>query len=116
MELINIFHEKQFRHLLVTDSDGKLIGVISDRDVVRCFGHGRKPERETLSRITAREIMSTDLVTVGPNTSLSRAASILLEEGISCLPVKEDGRLVGIVTNTDLHVVLRQLLQTIPRL
>ena len=115
LELIEIFHEKMFRHLLVTDADEKLIGVISDRDVVRCLGYDRKPDRETLGRIKTREIMSTDLVTVGPDTSLSHAISILLGQGISCLPVIEDGRLVGIVTNTDLHVVLKQLLQTIPR-
>ena len=114
LEMIKIFHEKKFRHLLVTGPDGELIGVISDRDVVHCLGHGRKPDREALGRIKAREIMSTDIMAVGPDTSLSHVISTLLEYGISCLPVKEDGRLVGIITNTDLYVLLRQLLQTIP--
>ncbi len=114
LELIHTFHEKQFRHLLVVEADDKLIGVVSDRDVVRCLGHGRKPDREALERIKAREIMSGDLVTVGPQTPVVRAARIMLDQGISCLPVKEEERLVGIVTNTDLHVVLLQLLQTIP--
>ncbi|MBN2296903.1 MAG: CBS domain-containing protein [Pirellulales bacterium] len=115
-ELIKLFHAKQFRHLLVTDADQRLIGVISDRDVLRCLGYGGEPNREALEKIKAGEVMSTDLVTVGPRTTLDRATSILLEQGISCLPVVEEGRLVGILTNTDLYVVLRQLLRVASRL
>ena len=114
LELIQIFHEKQFRHLLVTEVEGRLVGGISDRDVVRCFGHGQKPDREALERIRAREIMSADLVTVHPQTTVASAVGIMLDQGISCLPIKEEERLVGIITNTDLHVVLLQLLQMIP--
>jgi acetoin utilization protein AcuB len=112
LELVKLFHAKQFRHLLVTE-EGRLAGVISDRDVIRCLGPEHAPQRDVLTRITAAEIMSTDLVTVGPATTLDKAAVMMLEEGISCLPVVSDGRLQGILTNTDLHVVLQILLQTI---
>ena len=116
LELIKLFHAKQFRHLLVTGPEQRLIGVISDRDVLRCLGYGREPNREDLKRIKSRDVMSTDLVTISPQTTLDHATSILLEQGISCLPVEDEGRLVGIVTNTDLHVVLRQLLRAASRL
>ena len=116
LELIKLFHDKQFRHLLVTDSNQRLIGVISDRDVLRCLEYGHEPNREALQRIKAREIMSDDMVTVGLQTTLDRATSIMLEQGISCLPVVDEDRLVGIVTNTDLHMVLRQLLRAASRL
>ena len=42
-----------------------------------------------------------------------KAAALMLDEGISCLPVVREGTLLGILTNTDLHVVLQALLQTI---
>lgn len=112
LELVKLFHAKQFRHLLVVQ-EGHLAGVISDRDVIRCLGPEHSPQRDVLTRITAAEIMSTDLVTVGPETSLDKAAVMMLEEGISCLPVVSEGCLQGILTNTDLHVVLQILLQTL---
>lgn len=112
LELVKLFHAKGFRHLLVTEA-GRLVGVISDRDVIRCLGPGDAPQRDALARITAAEIMSADLVTVGPEMPLEKAAVMMLEEGISCLPVVWDGTLLGILTNTDLHVVLQILLQTI---
>lgn len=116
LELIKLFHAKGFRHLLVTDSNQRLIGVISDRDVLRCLGYGGEPKRDSLDHIKASAVMSADLVTISPQTTLEHATSILLEQGISCLPVEEEGRLVGIVTNTDLHMVLRQLLLSASRI
>ena len=116
LELVKLFHAKQFRHLLVTDARDRLVGVISDRDVIRCLGPERHPERSVLAGITAARIMSTDLVTVGPNAPLERAVVLMIDEGISCLPVLAGETLVGILTNTDLHVVLRVLLQHASRL
>jgi len=110
LELIKLFHAKGFRHLLVTEAD-RLVGVISDRDVIRCLGPGDAPQREVLAQIKAAEIMSSDLVTVEPGMLLEKAAVMMLDEGISCLPVVQDGVLLGILTNTDLHVVLQILLQ-----
>ncbi|NQU22319.1 MAG: CBS domain-containing protein [Candidatus Nealsonbacteria bacterium] len=113
LDLVKLLHAKQFRHLLVTDGPDRLVGVISDRDVIRCFGPQEHPDHEVLARITAAEIMSDDLVTVGPGTLLSRAVAMMVDQGISCLPVLADDLLVGILTNTDLHLVLQVLLQTI---
>jgi len=114
LKLLNLFHAKQFRHLLVVDDDGVLIGVISDRDVMRCLGPERSPNAAVLNRITARNIMSTDLITATPGTSLDRAVTLMIDHGISCLPVQIDSTLVGILTNTDLNVMLQVLLQSIP--
>jgi acetoin utilization protein AcuB len=111
LELVRLFHAKQFRHLLVEDEEGHLVGVISDRDVIRCLGPDHSPQRATLARITAAEIMSTDLVTANLEMPLEEAVARMLEEGISCLPVVSGQRLVGILTNTDLHVVLQLLLR-----
>lgn len=111
-ELVEIFHDRRFRHLLVTDLEGKLVGVISDRDVLRMMGPGTA-YKEVLEGILAGEIMSTDLVTIGPATGVAESITAMIDHGISCLPVVDEGRLLGILTNTDLHVLLQMLLQTL---
>lgn len=113
LELIDLFHAKLFRHLLVTCPEKGLVGVISDRDVIRCLGPDKSPKRSQVAGIAAGEIMSTDLVTIAPNTPLDRAVRLMVDQGISCLPVLVEGTPVGILTNTDLHMVLQALLQTL---
>ncbi len=113
LSLVKLFHQNQYRHKCVTDPDGRLLGVISDRDVLRCFGPGKYPQQDILGKITAGEIMSADLITVEPECSIDCALDLLLEHGIGCLPVVSEGTLVGIVTTTDLHVFLQMLLQTL---
>jgi len=112
LELVELFHAKHFRHVLVVDHEDKLVGVVSDRDVLRCFGFHEGPKRSVLAGIRVQELMSTDLVTVRPETPLEQAVTLMVEEGISCLPVLNEAELVGILTNTDLHVVLQVFLQS----
>ena len=112
LELVELFHAKHFRHVLVVDHEDKLVGVVSDRDVLRCFGFHEGPKRSILAGIRVQELMSTDLVTVRPETPLEQAVTLMVEEGISCLPVLNEAELVGILTNTDLHVVLQVFLQS----
>ncbi|HJT31748.1 MAG TPA: CBS domain-containing protein [Pirellulales bacterium] len=115
LELVRLFHAKEFRHPLVTDAEGNLIGVVSDRDVIRCFGPAKYPPEEVLRGITAAEIMSTDVVTASPDDLLEQAIEQLFGYGINCLPVVSGGRLVGILTTTDLYVVLEAMLKTFRR-
>jgi CBS domain-containing protein len=112
LDMVRMFQAKEFRHLLVTDPRGRLLGLVSDRDVLRCFGPGKYPDQEKLAGIAALEIMSADLITTSPDVSLLSAAGEMLGHGISCLPVLADDKLVGILTNTDLETVLEVLLQT----
>lgn len=111
LELIEQFHVKQARHMLVTDAQNRLVGVLSDRDVIRCLGPQKAPDLAALQAIRAADIMSTDLVTVGPQTPVDRVIGLMLDQGINCVPVLRDEELVGIVTNTDLHLVLQVLLR-----
>jgi CBS domain-containing protein len=112
LDLVKLFHAKEFRHPLVTDADGNLVGVVSDRDVIRCFGPGRYPAEDVLKGITAADIMSTDLVTISPDAPLEQAIELLCGYGINCLPVVSGAKLVGILTSTDLYVVLEMLLKS----
>ncbi|HQU45911.1 MAG: hypothetical protein B7Z73_10480 [Planctomycetia bacterium 21-64-5] len=113
LDLVKLFHTKEFRHPLVTDIDGQLMGVVSDRDVIRCFGPGHYPDERVLEGVTAADIMSTDLVTISPEAPLAQAIELLCGYGINCLPVVDGRKLVGILTSTDLYVVLEMLLQTL---
>jgi acetoin utilization protein AcuB len=112
LDVVRMFHAREFRHLLVTDARGRLLGLVSDRDVLRCFGPGRYPDPEVLAGISAAEIMSADLLTARPDQPLLGAVTEMLAHGISCLPVLADDKLIGILTSTDLSAVLEVLLQT----
>ena len=98
-----LMRDNRFRHLPVME-DGRLVGILSDRDL--------RPVLLSpgLARARVRELMSEDLTTVGPDTSIEEAASLLVVKKIGCLPVVAQGQLVGIVTETDLLAVLVELL------
>lgn len=83
------------RHLPVADGE-RLVGMLSDRDLRRCRGEYRDPATP------AGAIMTRDPVGVDVAQRVSAAARVLLGRRISALPVLQDGRLVGILTLTDL--------------
>jgi len=78
--------------------DGRLVGIVTDRDiVVRVVAQGRDPNATTV-----REIASTELVTVSPDDALDDALNRLAERQVRRLPVVEGDRLVGIVAQADI--------------
>jgi len=81
-----------FRRLPVVDA-GRLIGIITDRDIRRHVGY--------LDATTVGAVMTPDPKTVTPRMSVEDAARLMIAHKIDGLPVVEDGRLVGIVTTTD---------------
>lgn len=94
-----IFYEKNVNSLLVIEDD-KLIGIITEKDLVAgmlVFGH-KKDEK-------VRKIMSTPVVSVSPDISVIKAANIMIEKRIHKLPVLEKGKLVGLISASDLIVI-----------
>ncbi len=77
--------------------DGRLVGVVTDRDLaIRVLAEGKGPDT------TVGEIASKDVVTVDPQQSLEEAARLMAEHQVRRLPVvEEDGRLVGILAQAD---------------
>jgi CBS domain-containing protein len=82
------------RHLPVV-RDGRLVGMVSDRDLLRAGHLG-----STIGNI--EDVMSHPVETVGPDTSLKDAAAKLVEHSIDCLPVVTGDNLLGLITTTDL--------------
>jgi CBS domain-containing protein len=87
------------RHVPVEDEDGRLVGLLSHRDLLRLLSRrGTGPLAEP---VTVREIMKADPVTVAPATPTLEAIDLMRARGVGCLPVVDGGALVGIVTAHD---------------
>ncbi|MFQ1803046.1 CBS domain-containing protein [Aeromonas veronii] len=101
----DIFEQAHFRHLLVLE-EGELVGVISDRDLFRAISPYLDSEAE-MSRDTetltkrAHQIMSRQLITIASHLTVRDGVKLMLEKGVSCLPVLENGALVGIISWKD---------------
>jgi CBS domain-containing protein len=91
-------HEQRTRHLIVQNEWGCPIGIISNRDLI-------VPGR------TAKDVMTPDPITVSTTSPLGHAVALMLSHRISCLPVTDHEVLRGIITTTDLLMVLDCLLQ-----
>ncbi len=104
-EAWRVMQRRRIRHLPVRDR-GKLVGIISDRDVRLAFpapaaDMGVGERRALWERLRAWQIMSRAVVTVAPDVPMERAARALLRYKIGGLPVMAGGRPVGIITETD---------------
>ncbi len=103
----DVFKHVKFHHILILENQ-KLVGVISDRDLLKEFSpyldtdYATKRELSALSK-RAHQVMTRKLVTITPEKRIQVAARIFVKEGISCLPVVDkEGQVVGIVTWRDI--------------
>jgi CBS domain-containing protein len=104
---------KKLRHVPVVE-DGELVAIVTQRDLFKAamsstMGYGAKAQKAFLHSVRVKEIMTYPVVTVPPETSVGEVADIMTTKGIGCLPVVSDGKLVGMVTKTDLLRHLRSL-------
>jgi CBS domain-containing protein len=97
----------RIRHLPVVEGQ-RLIGIVSERDLFRsslaqALGYKDK-SRELMKTLHIRDVMTPGVVTVSPDTELKEAVQLMVEKKIGCLPVVENGRLAGLLTETDILV------------
>jgi CBS domain-containing protein len=102
--------EAGIRHLPIVDGSGLLVGVVSQRDVARARDVIRTAEGRR-QQLRLGDIMRTEALKVTPELPAHEAAAMMIEHKIGMLPVVEpDGRVVGIVTETDFLEVAREAL------
>jgi len=90
---------RHIRHVPVEDGEGRLVGLVTHRAMLRLLSGSVRAKKS--GPITVREMMVTNPVTVSPTTPTLEAIEIMRRRRIGCLPVVDDGQLVGIVTSYD---------------
>ncbi|MHB9034433.1 MAG: CBS domain-containing protein [Anaerolineae bacterium] len=114
-DALRIIRDEKIRRLPVVDSTGKLVGIVSEKDLL----YVAPSPATTLSiyelnyliaKIKIGELMTTNVITVDDDCPLEEAARIMADNHISGLPVMKDGALVGMVTESDLFRIFVELL------
>ncbi len=102
----NLMSWERIRHVPVEDKDHRLIGLVTYRAVLRYLSAGR-----ALKDAAVSSIMKTDVTTVAVDSATVDAIRIMRRLRIGCLPVVQDGRLVGILTDEDFLSIASKLLE-----
>ena len=106
----NLMDWRHIRHVPVEDNEGRLVGLVSHRTLLRLLGQGMRSQAS--DPIAVKDIMKVDPVTVTPTTPTLEAIEIMRRSKVSCLPVvEEDNQLVGIITERDLIRVAAMLFE-----
>jgi CBS domain-containing protein len=106
----NLMDWRHIRHVPVEDNEGRLVGLVSHRTLLRLLGQGMRSQAN--DPIAVKDIMKLDPVTVSPTTPTLEAIEIMRRSKVSCLPVvEEDNQLVGIITERDLIRVAAMLFE-----
>lgn len=102
---------KHIRHVPIVDQ-GEVVGLVTQRDLFKAaqsstMGYGEKAQQAYLQSVRVKEIMVYPVKTITPEAPIAAAAEMMITQGIGCLPVLDNGTLVGILTKTDLLRCLR---------
>jgi acetoin utilization protein AcuB len=105
-EALGMCRERRIRHLPVLE-EGHLVGIVSDRDLRSAAPALGDPERASaLEEIRISDVMTSEVVTARPDDPIEEAANRMREKRIGCLPVLDDGALVGVITSSDVMEAL----------
>lgn len=107
-EALKLMQERHFRRLPIVDAEGRLLGMVSERDLLHAA-----PSPATslsvwemnylLSKLTVEELMTKRVITVSPDDTIEQAAQLMVEHRVGGLPVVDEfHRVVGVVTETDI--------------
>ena len=98
--------ERRIRHLPVL-SEGRLVGIVSDRDLRSATPAFGEPERAAaLQKVLVEDVMASDVIFALPDDPIEQAANTMRERRIGCLPVVEGEEIVGILTVSDVMTAL----------
>ncbi len=114
-EGLHLMRERKVRRLPVLNRSGQMVGIVADTDLL----HAAPSPVSSLSvhemhyllaRLKIKQVMSSPVISVSPDMPIEEAACIMADKRIGGLPVLEDGKLAGIITETDIFKVLVELL------
>lgn len=110
-----VMHDNRIHHVPVVDKDDQLVGLVTLTDVLAATDSILREEDSRLkdNQIKVGDIMMRNVATVDEHASLRQAALFIEKHNIGCLPVVTDGKLRGIVTDTDFVGVAINLLEQI---
>ncbi len=114
-DALRLMREHKVRRLPVVDRHGKLVGIVSDKDLLYASPSPATTLAvweipELLGKLRVEKVMTHGVITVTEDTALEEAARIMADSKIGGLPVMRGGSLVGIITETDLFKSLLELL------
>jgi acetoin utilization protein AcuB len=112
---VELMRSRRIRHLPVVDRGGRLMGIVTDRDLRQVMFDPAVQARlaratDALRGLTVRDVMTWGAVSVAPATSIRDAARLMHESKIGALPVVEADRVVGILTERDVLGTFREIL------
>ena len=104
----NLMHWRHVRHVPVEDDEGRLVGIVSHRDLLELFALGKTNGN---SEIVIRDVMKPNPITVSPETASCEALILMRDKNIGCLPVVKGEKLVGLITAYDFLTVSAKLFE-----
>jgi acetoin utilization protein AcuB len=112
-EALDLVRSKPFRHLPVLDENDRLVGIVTEKSLV----YASPTPTTTLSvfevdyilaRTKVGQVIQGSVITVAPDLPIEEAARVMIDQRIGCLPVVEDQKLVGIISDTDIFRVFAE--------
>ena len=113
-EASDLMKREKVHRLPVLDKDKNLVGVITEKDILHASPSPASSlsiheMAYLLSKLTVRKLMTKDPVTITKDTTVEEAARLMVDQDLSCLPVVEGDKLVGIVSKSDMFKILLEL-------
>lgn len=113
-QALELMESSHFRHLPVMNSDGQLVGIVSDRDCRTALNsphilRERWQDEDLANNLRVRSLMTPAPIVIEPDAEADEAVRLMLNNHISCLPVILGETLVGIVTTSDILVAFMEM-------
>ncbi|HKL57707.1 MAG TPA: CBS domain-containing protein [Sphaerochaeta sp.] len=113
-EASTLMKQEKVHRLPVLDKDKKLVGLLTEKDILYASPSPASSlsiheMAYLLSKLTVKKLMSKNVVTINKDTTVEEAARMMVDQDLSCLPVLEGDKLIGIVSKSDMFKILLEL-------